>query len=229
MWLQVAALPCLQRLQLTGFDCPAAGMGALVHLSSLTHLSINSRRCVLPAGLSTLRTLCIHGSDAIELQLSAALPSLQHLTGLAVEAMDPIPPAVAGLPQLQQLFWFTNGTQTEQLPGLHSLTQVQLLGVSGRTAFASLPALAAMPALAELWLHNTPDAGVVPADQWQAFWAFVQQHPPLRRLRLVPSFHVSAATVQQHYALLQVARPGLRVDVDDFIPAYKLLPGWEQR
>lgn len=155
--VQVAILPRLHRLDICFYECSAASLAPLTRLTCLTRLSISgATQCLLPAGLSlhSLQIQCQQGNA----DLGAALASLTQLTCLALEARQLSPAAIAGLRQLQLLWWCLEpGTQAwplwqlpQPLAAAHSLLSLRLLVTHWRIAAASLPALAAMPALAEL-------------------------------------------------------------------------------
>ena len=97
----------------------------------------------------------------------------------------------------------------------HSLTRLRMLAIHWLAAAASLPALAAMPALADLRAYELQGAASVPQPQWEAFWAFLQRHPPLRRLRVYPKWRHPVDVIRQQCVRLQAARPALAVLIEE--------------
>lgn len=191
----------------------------LSQLTTLTHLSLEDDRCppggASLAALTALRHLQLGSHAQIEMhgvwgggeedeevefvaqQLDAALPALQQLTCLVLNVgagIPAIPAAVPHLPQLQRLFLFGFVDPVSALPvGFSSL---QRLGASWEMLAASVPALAAMPQLRQLWVCSVPGrrgsshlriAGVAPTAweaAWEAFWQWAAQHAPLQQLTL---------------------------------------------
>ena len=184
--------------------CLPTAAASLAALSSLRHL----RFSILPP---------FGPARAVTGELAAALPSMQHLTYLAIKGNGPLHQVVAALPQLQRLFvWREAEAAAEQLPLPPGFPRLRCLGLDWRTTAASVPALAAMPELQELCLPDAPAKGSVAEAQWDAFWAWAATHPPLRSLCLA-SDHPdrSRNTVCSHMSLaslrLQRARPALLV------------------
>ena len=144
-----------------------------------------------------------------------------------------MPQGVGALANLQRfIFWrdeeVYNGQEEEAvLPHPHSLHRLRSLGIDWRIAAAGVPALAAMPALKELWLRDTPHEVSVPEEQWGAFWAWAAAHPPLRRLFLdsagtdPPVFAPEPPSQALPSALerLQRSRPGLAMQRDEACPS----------
>lgn len=97
----------------------------------------------------------------------------------------------------------------------HSLTRLRMLAIHWLVAAASLPALAAMQALADLRAYELQGAASVPQPQWEAFWAFLQRHPPLRRLRVYPKWQHPVDVIRQQCVRLQAARPALAVLIEE--------------
>ncbi|PSC71860.1 LRR protein [Micractinium conductrix] len=159
---QLTLLPGLQRLSLSAGNYSAASMAPLSRLTALTHLVLDLDVGSLPtaslASLTRLRFLRTNWRPDPPARhlLDAALQALQRLTCLSL-ASGGIPPAVGGLPLLQCFFWQPEEDDEEEqagqppaLPRTHSLHSLRCLGLPWRSAAASVPALAAMPALQEL-------------------------------------------------------------------------------
>lgn len=229
--LQLAQLPRLAALDMIcGYS--SASMAALSQLTSLTSLVLDPRREWPPAAaLAQLTQLCKLCIDCSAIQaapldvaalpglLAAALPALQQLTCLkvALRVAGLVPPPFAALSQLRELWWWRRFDMPSDAHPMvfaqaHSLQRLQLLGLEWLTAATSLPALAAMPALRELWLVGVPDASTaVLQQQWEAVCTFAEQHPPLRRLHLFACY--AEAPVRQQCARLHRHRPELMVHV----------------
>lgn len=187
--MQVGQLSNLRSLSLT---CKYAmfSMARLALLTGLTSLATDwCQHCPPPAALarlSRLRRLRLDGPDFLPVHLH--LPALQQLTYLAVATSLPVPPAVAALHQLRQLWWWRRSDDRSPalpraLPHPHSLQQLEFLATNWPMAAASTPALASMPALQQLWLADPLDHTAVPPATWRQFWCWVHVHPPLRLLR----------------------------------------------
>ena len=226
---QLTLLPGLQRLSLSAGNYSAASMAPLSRLTALTHLVLDLDVGSLPtaslASLTRLRFLRTNWRPDPPARhlLDAALQALQRLTCLSL-ASGGIPPAVGGLPLLQCFFWQPEEDDEEEqagqppaLPRTHSLHSLRCLGLPWRSAAASVPALAAMPALQELCLRDAPDERSVAGEQWEAFWGWAARHPPLQALHLDSdsatafTYYSQAASVA--CVRLQRARPGLVVSL----------------
>ena len=197
----LSRLTALTHLSLEDDACPPSG-ASLAALTALRHLQLGSDD-------SDGYTEC-HGVDGDvpfeevpfeAQQLDAALPALQQLTCLALNignGIPEIPAAVARLPQLQRLFLFGFVYPVPALPvGFSSLER---LGAPWEMLAVSVPALAAMPQLQQLWVGGVPgkrysSALRLPAAAptaweafweaaWEAFWEWAAQHGPLRQLTL---------------------------------------------
>lgn len=231
--LQLVQLPRLATLELM-CQYSSVSMAALSQLTSLTSLALYTRREWPPgealAQLTLLQRLRMAAPTplgpvnnpgqldaAVLALLQAMLPALRQLTRLklAARAPQPMPPAMAGLSQLRGLWLWQRGDPVHRQPTAvmhsHSLQGLRLLGVAGLTAVYGIPALTAMPALAELWLADVPLAGSVPPQQWDAFCTFVEQHPPLRHLSVFAQADVAA--VGQQCARLRDCRPDLIISI----------------
>lgn len=228
---QLVSLPRLQRLRLFGFNCAADAIGSLSCLTGLTHLALSLNFEISPpstlAHLSALRLLRIDCHNLQTGQLAAVLPELPQLTCLAVTTQRLVLPHIAGLAQLsqlQQLWWLTTYAGVPPgLPEQHSLHGIRLLALDWETAIRSVPALAAMPVLAELRLCEVPSVDDVPPVRWEAFWAFVRQHLPLWRLHLTCSkYHLAAAAALQ-CAPEWAGQPGLLVKFENYKPVSNVL------
>ncbi|PSC75505.1 Leucine rich repeat [Micractinium conductrix] len=150
---QLALLPNLRHLSINA----AYSFASLAALSRLTALSLLATIYPPPpaslAALTALRHLRVMFGVQ---QLNSELPALQGLTCLAVKGG--IPAAVGSLHNLQLLsLWHKQTDQPVALPHPHSLRSLRSLGIDWRTVAASVPALAAMPALEKLWMSDAPD------------------------------------------------------------------------
>lgn len=77
------------------------------------------------------------------------------------------------------------GAPVRALPGGAWLHGLRTLWTQWNVLVASAPALRADAArLAECRALGPPDRTLVSREAWAAFWAFAQEHPPLRRLHL---------------------------------------------
>mgnify|MGYP001810314702 CR=1 FL=1 len=221
----MATLPNLRRLAIKYVEYSSASMAALSRLTALSYLELdNPASLPPPMALPALQRLCVSDEASVvaEEALDGMLQPLTQLVGLALGAVDVVPPAVGSLAQLQQLCIWRTELPAVALPAPHSLHRLRRLGLEWRVAAASVPALMAMPALQELWLRNAPDKSSARAEQWAAFWAWAAAHPPLRRLRLRPFLFIehrhTPLTVCSHMTLeilmLVRSRPSLHVHLD---------------
>ena len=195
-------------------------MAALSRLTALTFLELCDTHHAPPAALATLTGLRHLNIMLPTLQMPAQLEQLSHfvhLKGLSRGNVGCIPPALGSLTQLERLCILNDGVAAQAgselaLPLPHSLRSLRFLCLNWCTAAAGAPALAAMPALEELYMPLPPGRHGVTNEVWVAFWAWAVAHPPLRRLCLN---WPSGCTPELAQQLLQVQRrrPALHVDV----------------
>ena len=216
-------MPNLRKLVLGFENFARDSMASLSRLTALAELSLAQMPKLPPpaslAALTALRTLHLDLRAAVDAaELDAALPPLQQLTCLAVAGIRGVPAACGRLPQLQRLFLFSF-EELEGEPALPpGLTSVRCLGASWEVVARSVPVLAAMPHLRELYVCTEPDCHVpfvgASGAAWRAFWRWAHQHAPLQRLGLQIEWRMSAEVageVQQ----LQRSRPALVIEAED--------------
>jgi len=167
-------------------------MALLTALTSLRQLHLYEHQN-LPACLPALtwpEQLAVHWHSEEEMpadeELSTALPHLQNLTCLSIQCNDyqTVPPAVAGLPRLQRL-WFDVEPRRgavlslPQGPWLASIRWLGLPWELARQALGTLRTAAHLEYLCVLfpdkpWPPNVPEGHLL--------WVFAATHPPLRCL-----------------------------------------------
>lgn len=195
--LQVAALSCLQALELSCVRYSAHSMADLSSLQCLTGLSLDCAAAAPAtlAAMSGLRELRISGCHETE-PLSGLDAQLSHLTQLTWlwlgGAYLYTLPALASLQQLEHFGIWTeedvpmeggDGQALPRLPDgpyLHSLRDLDL---TWPLMVKSLPALRQATALTQIVLGSMPSADDTPPGTWTAFWDWAAHHPPLKALR----------------------------------------------
>lgn len=223
----MALAPGLHKLVFSFGRFSRASMAPLSRLTALTELALAQMAVPPPpaslAALTALRSLHLEmTADLAAAELDAALPALQQLTCLAVSSIRGVPAACSQLPQLQRLFLY-GFTEPDELGGDEQalppgLTSVRCLGARWDVVARSVPALAAMPQLRELYVCSEPDAYVpfegASGAAWHAFWRWARQHAPLQRLGLHTDWRPTAELAGE-VRQLRRSRPALVVEVED--------------
>jgi len=163
-----------------------APLTALTSLRRLRLLSANGMLPCLPA-LTWLEQLEVETSpEQLSGQVDAALPSLQHLTCLAVDCDDyqRIPPALAELPLLQRLC-FTGipaGGADLSLPQGPWLASIRWLGLPWQVLESAVSVLSNAPRLEYLCIFKPRFSGNLIIREAHPLWNFAATYPPLRCL-----------------------------------------------
>ncbi|KAL4448515.1 hypothetical protein ABPG75_005734 [Micractinium tetrahymenae] len=221
-----------QLSQLTGLQClemeafySAASMDALLpRLPSLCSLVL-AGMLVLPTCLSSLTRLDALSAGPLGQESGAlllrALPRLAGLTCLALAnpSWSTVPPAIAQLPRLQRL-WLSVGAPPAGAPAMPQgpwLSSIRWLGLPWRHLEGGPEVLARAPRLEYLVSLDVPGCREERAAlaRWEAFFAFLARHPPLRcfGIESEPLNAHSTCSMRLLDAIIRLARcrPALRL------------------
>ncbi len=115
--------------------------------------------------------------------LDVALRQLTQLRRLAIScsAVTSVPPSITALGCLERLFFSCGAADPASLPPGPWLLSLRWLGTDWAEALVAAEdgVLGQMPRLEYLCLFGNPTAEKR-ADAWDALWALLASHPPLR-------------------------------------------------
>ncbi|PRW58888.1 adenylate cyclase regulatory [Chlorella sorokiniana] len=186
---QVTALSRLAHLMVSLPDCSQAGLAPLRCLTALTALELEDCKN-LPSSavfcqLNNLQSLSIrylwpNVDSRLAPEANAALQALPQLTALHMQYTHVLPPAVAGLAQLQRLAWDPVYLLAEEAlpagPWLASLRKAVLPGAGVLASMSVLQAAGQLEHLGVVRVDPQMQDEVLPLVH------FASRHLPLRRL-----------------------------------------------
>ncbi len=182
-----------------------------MNLADLLFTAPNSGDSLHSALLQVLIQSPESGDDeTLAAELNAALPQLERLTSLLIDAWEIQAglPALASLSRLQRLYLDGGSELPLSLPAGPWMGSLRELGASWTYLCASTQALAAAAQLERVAVVNGLDAQVQPSPQ---LFGWLAEHPPLRYLEMYPGDDGLHGSMRSAVAGLKQGRPGLQV------------------